>query len=93
MVAVRHNLVCAIERAEPPAGVEVTRTPLEVSTQLAENNRAHGCIDGRYWLADAQAARIFATLCLEFTRGVAEKRLAAIEKLPAGRSEYDAGAA
>lgn len=88
---VKHNLVTAIERAEPPAGTAVAATPLEVSTRLASNNRENGCIDGRYWVGDAESARIFATLCLEFTRATAEKRLAAVEKLPAGRPDYDAG--
>ena len=90
-VVVRHNLVHAIERAEPPPGTAVAATPLDVSTRLADNNKSNGCLDGRYWVADAASARVFATLCLEFTRATAEKRLAAMEKLPAGNSEYDAG--
>lgn len=87
VVVVEHNLVRAIERDAAPPG-PIPATPLEVSTQLAENNRAHGCIDGRYFFTDTQAAKIFASLCLEFTKAVAEKRLAAVNALAVGVAEY-----
>ena len=90
VVVVRHNLVTAIERAGPEEAMQAAATPLEVSTRLAANHREHGCIDGRYCMGDAQSARIFATLCLEFTRALAEKRLATLDKLPAGDSHYQA---
>ena len=90
VVVVRHNLVCSIARAGADDAARVAASPLEVSTRLADNHRANGCIDGRYCVADAQSARIFATLCLEFTRALAEKRLAMVEKLPAGNSRYEA---
>jgi hypothetical protein len=89
VVVVEHNLVRAIERAPAPAE-PIAATPLEVSTQLAANNRAHGCIDGRYYFTDTQAARIFATLCLEFVRALAEKRLAVVSALPVGKVDYRA---
>ena len=89
VVVVEHNLVCAIERTEPPAD-PIPATPLEVSTQLAANNRANGCIDGRYYFTDTQAARIFASLCLQFVKSLAEKRLAAVDSLAAGKVEYRA---
>lgn len=89
VVVVEHNLVRAIERCAPPPG-PIPATPLEVSTQLAANNRAHGCLDGRYLFTDTQAAKIFAALCLEFTRAVAEKRLAAVNALAVGVAEYRA---
>lgn len=89
MVVVEHNLVRAIERCAPPPG-PIPATPLEVSTQLAANNRAHGCIDGRYCFTDTQAAKIFASLCLEFTKALAEKRLAAVNALAVGVAEYRA---
>ena len=88
-VVVEHNLVTAIERSPPPSD-PIPATPLEVSTQLAENNRAHGCIDGRYYFTDTQSARIFAALCLQFVKSLAEKRLAAVESLPVGKVEYRA---
>lgn len=79
-VVVRHNLVEAIRPGPLPPGAPVPASPLEVSTQLAENNRRHGCIDGDYHFDDAARARVFALLCLEFTRALAERRHAAIER-------------
>ncbi len=90
-VVVEGNLVSAIERASAPGAGPLARTPLEAGTQLAENNRRRGSIDGRYCFDDAQRARVFAQLCLEFTRALAERRLAALGRLPAGRAEYRAG--
>lgn len=89
VVVVEHNLVRAIEPAQAPAE-PIPATPLEVSTQLATNNRDHGCIDGVYYFTDTQSARIFASLCLEFVKALAEKRLAAVNALPAGKGEYRA---
>lgn len=88
-VVVEHNLVRAIERCAETTG-PIPATPLEVSTQLARNNRARGCIDGRYLFADTQAAKIFASLCLEFTRALADRRLAAVNALAVGVAEYRA---
>jgi hypothetical protein len=90
VVVVRNNVVCAIERSTAAAPVSIPQTPLEVATELATNNRVNGCIDGRYRFDDTQRAKIFAALCLEFTRAVVERRLAAIEALPVGRAEYRA---
>jgi hypothetical protein len=90
IVVVEKNIVQAIERSTlAPAG-PVPRTPLEVSAQLAANNRLNGCIDGRYYFEDSQRARIFAELCLEYTRALVDKRLAKINKLPVGFVEYRA---
>lgn len=90
VVVVRHNVVCAIERAQPEPGVRIPATPLEVSTQLAANFRDLGCIDGRYHFDDPQRARIFASLCLEFTKALVEKRLEAVERLRSDHMEYRA---
>jgi hypothetical protein len=91
VVIVEHNLVSAIERmAEPPA-MAIPRTPLEVSSQLAANNAANGCIDGRYYFHDTMHARTFAELCLEFTRALAEKRIEEVRALPVGAPDYRAG--
>ena len=89
VVVVEHNLVCAIERSAPPPE-PIPATPLEVSTQLAANNRAHGCLDGRYYFTDTQAARTFAVLCLTFVKSLAERRMAAVDALAVGKAEYRA---
>ena len=90
VVVVKNNVVCAIERSTGKPSEPIPKTPLEVSTQLATNNRLNGCIDGRYYFDDTQRARIFASLCLEFTKALVEKRLAAIDALPVGYVEYRA---
>jgi len=48
VVVVEHNIVVAIERvADAPPDLPVPPTPLAVGTELARNNLANGCIDGR----------------------------------------------
>lgn len=84
VVVVEHNLVTALERVAEGIPVEIPQSKLEVGTQLADNNRANGCIDGRYYFDNAQRARIFATLCLEFTKALVEKRLGEVSVLAAG---------
>ena len=91
VVVVEHNLVSAIEKVPEPPGMGIPRTPLEVSSQLAANNAAQGCIDGRYYFTDTMHARTFAELCLEFTRAMAEKRIAEVRALPVGAPAYRAG--
>ena len=90
IVVVKNNVVCAIERSTGTPPEPIPKTPLEVGTQLATNNRLHGCIDGRYYFDGTQRARIFACLCLEFTKALVDKRLAAIDALPVGCAEYRA---
>ena len=87
VVEVQHNVVTAVREVPFDAAVSVPDSRLEIGTQLAENYRAHGCIDGSYHFDSAQRARIFATLCLEFTRALVEKRLDALKRLPVS-SEY-----
>jgi hypothetical protein len=89
VVVVEHNLVSAIERTEPPPE-PIPATPLEVSTQLAANHRTNGCLDGRYYFTNTQAARTFAALCLTFVKALAEKRLAAVDSLAVGTAHYRA---
>lgn len=81
VVVVEHNLVTALRKLPDPAGVPVPATKLEVGMQLADNYRRRGCIDGRYYFDNAQRARIFATLCLEFTQALVGKRLEAVKGL------------
>jgi len=90
VVVVENNLVVTVARIDDGNPAAVAQTRLEVATQLAENFRANGCIDGRYHFANAQRARVFATLCLEFTRALVERRLATIEALAVG-AEFHAG--
>ena len=90
VVIVENNLVTAIELAGAPPDRPIPKTPLEVSTELAENNRRNGRIDGRYYFQDTQRARIFASLCLEFIKALVDKRLAAINSLPVGSAVFRA---
>ena len=85
IVVVRHNMVCEIRRSPQYAGPAVSQTPLEAGTRLATNFRDHGCIDGDYAFADAAQARVFALLCLDFVRALAEKRHGLIERLAASQ--------
>ncbi|MFQ5935576.1 MAG: hypothetical protein ACE5LB_04120 [Acidiferrobacterales bacterium] len=78
-VVVRHNIVCAIQRLEDADRVDVPQTKLEVSTQLAKNNQENGCIDGDYYFEDANLAKNFAILSLDFAKRLIEKTLAQIE--------------
>ena len=87
VVVVRHNVVTALRKLPPDAAVSVAESRLEIGTELAANYRARGCIDGSYHFKNAQRARVFATLCLEFTRALVDNRLDALKRLPAGR-EY-----
>lgn len=90
VVVVESNLVVAVARVDGNAAIPVAQTRLEIATQLADNYRTNGCIDGRYHFANTQRARVFATLCLEFTQAQIERRLATINSLGAGE-EFDAG--
>jgi hypothetical protein len=75
VVLVEGNLVSAIERSSIAAEKAGPGSRLEIGTRLATKFREKGCIDGRYVLADAEEARSFAALCLEFTKGLVERRL------------------
>lgn len=87
VVVVRHNVVIALEQAPDGIDTPVPQTKLEIGTQLADNYRVNGCIDGRYLFDNAQRARIFAVLCLEFVRALVDKRLEAVKALALG-AEY-----
>ncbi len=84
VVVVEHNVVTAVRQLPGDAPVRIPQSRLDIGTELAANYRAHGCIDGRYHFDNAQRARIFATLCLEFTRALVDKRLDVLRRLPAG---------
>lgn len=91
-VIVEHNLVVALRRAGKEAGeAQVPETPLDVAAILAQRFQSGGSIDGVYYFRDHSRARVFASLCLDFVRKLAEKRLQSIEGLQAG-AEYSSGA-
>ena len=89
VVVVKHNIVAALERVADSATTSVPETKLEIGTRLAENYRVNGCIDGEYPFDNAQRAKIFATLCLEFTRALVDKRIDIVKALAIG-AEYNA---
>lgn len=88
VVSVEGNLVTSIERkaalSEPPG------TPLEVGTQLATNFRETGRLDGSYVFAEAEGARSFGVLCLQFMKNLVEQRTRLVEALPAGFDSFRA---
>lgn len=91
-VIVEHNLVVALRRAgEEASEAQVPETPLDVATILAQRFQSGGSIDGVYYFHDHPRARVFASLCLDFVRKLAEKRLQSIESLQAG-AEYSPSA-
>jgi hypothetical protein len=90
-VTIRHNMVQSIRRIARPEKMRACGTPLEVSTRLARNHQRNGCLDDRYLLADAEQARSFAVLALDFVKRLLERRLGEIEALDSG-SEFDADA-
>jgi hypothetical protein len=88
VVRVEGNLVVSIAPSlrnaeDPPPG-----TPLEVGTQLATNFRETCRLDGSYVFADAEGARSFASLCLQFMKNLVEQRTKAVVALPPGFSSY-----
>lgn len=90
VVLVEGNLVSAIDRSSIAPDEAGPGSRLEVGTQLATKFREKGCIDGRYVLANADDARSFASLCLEFTKGLVDRRIRDIGGLPRGELHYRA---
>jgi hypothetical protein len=88
VVVVKGNLVCAIARSSRPREIPMPRSPLEVGTSLAANFRKTGDIDGQYFFDDAPTARTFAGLCLQFTKGLVERRIRVIDMLPKDFEAY-----
>lgn len=80
-VVVRRNLVSEIR---PITAAEATcreDDPLAVSSQLAQNNRENGCLDGDYDFASFDAARHFATLCADYLKSFCEKSNETLNRL------------
>ena len=88
-VLVRHNAVQAIRRVPRALGMHVPESNLEVTSELARNHQRHGCVDGCYRFDDAERARSFAVLALDFVKRMIEKRIEQIEALDTG-AEFEA---
>ena len=88
-VIVLHNAVQAIRRVPRTPEMHVPESNLEVTSQLARNHQRTGCIDGCYRFEDAERARSFAVLALDFVKRMLEKRIEQIEALDTG-AEYTA---
>lgn len=80
-VVVRRNLVCEIRPIDAAEARCSEDDPLAVSTQLAQNNRNNGCLDGEYDFATFEAARYFATLCADYLKSFCEKSVEAMNRL------------
>jgi hypothetical protein len=88
-VVVRSNIVAAVEPLFAAPGARVAMTPLDVSSILAANHRANGCLDGSYYVPDAEMARQVASLSLDFVAKLLEnsvKSLNAATLVPDGWS-------
>lgn len=72
-VVVRHNMVAAIEVVTGSPEMDVAASPLEVSSRMAANYQANGCLDGSYDFGEPETARQFATLGLDFIKRIADK--------------------
>ncbi len=77
-VVVRNNMVREIEALPYRDDIEIPNSPLEVSSQLAQNNLKNGCLDGDYYFDDSESARQFAILSLDFMKRMVEKSLDAV---------------
>lgn len=77
-VVVRSNLVVAIDPQSAAPDLAITATPLEVSSLLASNHQTQGCLDGVYFVPDAEMARQVAALCLDFMAKLVEKSIASL---------------
>ena len=89
-VTVRHNVVQSIRRVARSTELHVPATRLEVSSELAANHQRNGCIDGCYRFEDAEQARSFALLALDFVTRLLAAREREISALDSG-ADYDAG--
>ena len=72
-VVVRHNIVVAIDTLAPSPDIDIAASPLEVSSRMAANHQANGCLDGEYFFDEPETARQFAMLGLDFIQRMVEK--------------------
>ena len=80
-VVVERNLVCRICPIDPASARCREDDPLAVSTQLAQNNRNNGCLDGEYDFETFEAARHFAALCADYLKSFCDRSIEAINRL------------
>ena len=79
-VVVRNNLVISVEPVATMPSSPIAATPLEVSSVLASNHRANGCLDGIYYLPDADMARQVAALSLDFIEKIIAKSIVSLNE-------------
>ncbi len=85
VVLVRHNLVEQIQCQDDLSNQQTAlKTNLDAGTLLSENFQQNECIDGEYWFDDAERAKSFASVCMDFTRKLLQSRLDRIDKLNSG---------
>ncbi|MCL4765841.1 MAG: hypothetical protein KJZ80_06405 [Hyphomicrobiaceae bacterium] len=77
-VVVRSNLVVSVDPLGVAPDVDIAATPLEVSSLLARNHQSRGCLDGVYFVPDAEMARQVAALSLDFMAKLVEKSIASL---------------
>ena len=83
-VIVVHNAVQAIRRVPRTQDMHIPASNLEVTSELARNHQRNGCVDGCYRFDEAERARSFAVLALDFVKRMLEKRIEQIEALDTG---------
>ena len=83
-VTVRHNVVQSIRQVPRSADLHVPTSRLEVSSELAANHQRNGCIDGCYRFEDAEQARSFALLAIDFVTRLLAARERDISALDSG---------
>ena len=85
IVIVQHNLVEQIQRRDSLSNQQVVlQTNLEASALLTDNFRVNQCIDGEYCFDDAERAKSFASVCMDFMKKLVLNRLERIDKLNSG---------
>lgn len=80
-VQVRSNTVLSITGVasdEVAPGLDINN-PLAVSTELADNNKKNGNLDGDYFLGTFIDARDFACLCIGFQQALCDKSLESVQ--------------
>ncbi len=85
VVGVRHNLVEQIRCCDDLIKQQIIlKSNLDAGSLLAENFQTNGCIDGEYCFDDAERAKIFASVCMDFTKKLLQSRLERIDNLNSG---------
>lgn len=89
IVNVHHNLVEQIKCQDDLSDQQtLLKTNLDAGTLLSENFQANECIDGEYCFDDAERAKTFASVCMDFTRKLLQSRLDRIDMLNSGEEFF-----